>query len=130
MSKMTPAEWQSVAQLCVVCCVVLKCLLLLSAFITHKVCTVFFYLLLMEWIRHLLICLILGRLLYAGARSQVAQPVIIYSRHDLLDLAPLWKRAGTRPDIPAELLQRRRRGTRQVLKETGGRERESMEGSF
>lgn len=42
MSKMAPAEWQPVAQLCVVCCVVLKCLLLLSAFITHKVCTVFF----------------------------------------------------------------------------------------
>lgn len=84
----------------------------------------------MEWIRHLLICLILGRLLYAEARSQVAQPVIIYSQQDLLDLAPLSKWAGTRHDIPAELCRGGVVELKQVLKETGGRERESMEGSF
>lgn len=46
----------------------------------------------------------------------MAQPVIIYSRQDLLDLAPLSKWAGTRHDIPAELLQRRRRGTQAGVK--------------
>ncbi|KAK0135785.1 hypothetical protein N1851_028349 [Merluccius polli] len=70
---------------------------------------------------------LLGQLLHA---EQTSQPAIVYSRQELLELAPSAKVAGTRHNIPAELLRKRCRGTRAGIKRNRRRSEKAWRRTF
>ncbi|KAK0131074.1 hypothetical protein N1851_034224 [Merluccius polli] len=81
----------------------------------------------MEWLFGLLMFALLGQLLHV---EQTSQPAIVYSRQELLELAPSAKVASTRHNIPAELLRKRRRVTRAGIKRNRRRSEKAWRRTF